>query len=95
MAKLLSYNQRIFEPWFKNPFNLDFVNYRIVEGLEEFWGLEADIPEVVYEHAILQNVDFEWGTWGRAVRSEFLDDWLLSSASPPSKLQANNQRILI
>ena len=56
MAKLLSYNQRIFEPWFKNPFSLDLVNYKIVEGLEEYWGLEADIPEVVYEHAILQNV---------------------------------------
>ena len=95
MAKMLSYNQRIFDPWFKNPFNLDLVNYRIVEGLEEFWGLEADIPEVVYEHAILQNVEFEWGTWGRAVRSEFLDDLPLSSASSPSKLQANNQCIFI
>jgi len=64
----LSYNQMVFDYYPKNPLKLQQVNFRSVENDEEYWGLEAPIPEVVYEHALLQNVEFEWGTWGRGVR---------------------------
>ena len=29
-----------------------------------------DIPALVYEHALLQNVEFEWGTWARPVKTK-------------------------
>ena len=70
MLQILSYNQMVFDYYPKNPFKLPDVRYRVSEDLPEYWGQEDDIPEVVYEHALLQNVEFEWGTWGRGVRLE-------------------------
>ena len=60
----------MFEPLAKNPFKISKpIHYQAAENEVHFHGLEAVIPDVVYEHALLQNVDFEWGTWGRPVRS--------------------------
>lgn len=68
MMKLLSYNQMIFDPWLPDPFSLGEVHFRVLESEEETGGEEAVLAEVVYEHAARENVDFEWGTWARAVR---------------------------
>ena len=68
MIQLLSYNQMIFDPWLRDPFRLGEVHFRILEAEEETWGEEAELPAVVYEHAVRENVEFEWGTWARAVR---------------------------
>ena len=68
MIKLLSYNQMIFDPWLRDPFSLGEVHFRVLEAAEETRGEVAELPRVVYEHAIRENVEFEWGTWGRAVR---------------------------
>ena len=70
ISVILSYNQMMFEPVLKNPLKISSpVQFRISETRPECWGLEAEIADVVYEHALLQNVDFEWGTWARPVRS--------------------------
>ena len=68
MMKLLSYNQMIFDPWLRDPFSLGEVHYRVIEAEEETRGEAGELPEVVYEHAVRESVEFEWGTWGRAVR---------------------------
>ena len=68
MIKLLSYNQMIFDPWLRDPFSLGEVHFRVLEAAEETRGAVAELSEVVYEHALRENVEFEWGTWGRAVR---------------------------
>ena len=68
MIQLLSYNQMIFNPWLRDPFRLGEVNFRVLEAEEETQGEEAELPAVVYEHAVRENVEFEWGTWARAVR---------------------------
>ena len=68
MMELLSYNQMIFSPLLRDPWSLGRVHYRVTECGKESWGEGAELPAVVYEHAELQNVEFEWGTWGRAVR---------------------------
>ena len=68
MMKLLSYNQMIFDPWLRDPFGLGGVHFRVLEAEEETRGEEAELAEVVYEHAVRENVEFEWGTWARAVR---------------------------
>ena len=44
------------------------IKYKLSEEESSIWGEERPIPEVVYEHAILQNVEFEWGTWARPVK---------------------------
>ena len=60
----------MFEPLAKNPFKIPKpIHFKAAENQVDFFGLEAAIPDVIYEHALLQNVEFEWGTWGRAVRS--------------------------
>lgn len=46
----------------------ELLKYKLSEEEQEVWGLEWSIPDVVYEHALLQNVEFEWGTWGRPVK---------------------------
>ena len=84
----------VFDYYPKNPLKLRQVNYRSVENVEEYWGLEAPIPEVVYEHALLQNVEFEWGTWGRGVRLEAgtkLTDWFLNNHISHPRLNSMKQ----
>jgi len=44
------------------------MKYKLCEEEPEVWGLEFIIPDLVYEHALLQNVEFEWGTWSRPVQ---------------------------
>jgi len=44
------------------------IKYKVSEEESSVWGVERSIPEVVYEHALLQNVEFEWGTWARPVK---------------------------
>ena len=68
LIKLLSYNQMIFDPGLRDPFRLGEVNFRVLEAEEATQGEEAELPAVVYEHAVRENVEFEWGTWARAVR---------------------------
>ena len=63
----LSYNQQLFDSCQRNPFKLNNLQFKISEEIWECWGLEFKIPDVVYEHALLQNVEFEWGTWARPV----------------------------
>ena len=63
----LSYNQQLFEGCQRNPFRLKNLQFKISEEKRVFWGVEFNIPDVVYEHASLQNVEFEWGTWSRPV----------------------------
>ena len=63
----LSYNQQLFDSCQRNPFKLDNLQFKISEEIGQSWGLELVIDDVVYEHALLQNVEFEWGTWARPV----------------------------
>ena len=63
----LSYNQQLFDSCQMNPFKLNNLQFRISEEIWDCWGLESEIPDVIYEHALLQNVEFEWGTWARPV----------------------------
>ena len=63
----LSYNQQLFDSCQLNPFKLNNLQFKISEEICQPWGLEFEIPAVIYEHALLQNVEFEWGTWARPV----------------------------
>ena len=45
------------------------VKYQISKTENEISGTEMDITALVYEHALLQNVEFEWGTWARPVKT--------------------------
>lgn len=63
----LSYNQQLFDSCQRNPFKLKSLQFKISEEICQCWGLELLIADVVYEHALLQNVEFEWGTWARPV----------------------------
>ena len=42
--------------------------WRVSEAEEEVWWGAGEIAGIHFEHATLHNVDFEWGTFGRAVR---------------------------
>jgi len=63
------FNQQI-ETFTKNKDDLisKHMKYKVCEEEPEVWGLETMIPDLVYEHALLQNVEFEWGTWSRPVQ---------------------------
>jgi len=45
-----------------------FIKYKILEEQQVVFGLEIEIPEIEYEHALVQDVKFEYGSWGRSVR---------------------------
>ena len=51
---------------FLRPFLKPVIKHKVSE--EQFWCCEGHIEEIKFEHATVQNVDFEWGTFGRAVR---------------------------
>merc|ERR1711973_1038805 len=44
------------------------IHYKISEQQDDFWWSEEVIEEIVFEHATIHNVEFEWGTFGRAYR---------------------------
>ena len=44
------------------------IKYKISEDYDQYWCCEGHIDEIKFEHATIHNVDFEWGTFGRAVR---------------------------
>ena len=67
LIESLSYNQQVFDDCKRNPFGLNNLQFKISEEIGVCWGLEFYIPDVIYEHALLQNVEFEWGTWSRPV----------------------------
>ena len=42
--------------------------YKISEVEVEVWYSTATIQDLIYENALLQNVEFEWGTYSRPVQ---------------------------
>ena len=43
-------------------------HFKIPEQKDIDWFCEGIIDEIKFEHATIHNVDFEWGTFGRAFR---------------------------
>ena len=52
----------------KDPLISSHIKYKLSEEESEVWGLELVIPELVYENVPIQDVKFEYGSWGRSVR---------------------------
>ena len=45
-----------------------FHGSRLARTEDTLWRCTGVIAEIRFEHAVRENVDFEWGTFGRAVR---------------------------
>ena len=45
-----------------------FHRSRLARTEDTLWRCTGVIAEIRFEHAVRENVDFEWGTFGRAVR---------------------------
>ena len=71
IARSLAYNHCLFSPWARDPLRLGAaVLYRAPEAAETAWVVAGEVAAVrgLYEHAALDLVEWEWGSWGRAVR---------------------------
>ena len=71
IARSLAYNHCLFSPWPRDPLRLGAaVLYQASEAAEAAWVLAGEVAAVrgLYEHAALELVEWEWGSWGRAVR---------------------------
>ena len=44
------------------------IKYKTAETEDQVWYSNGTIEDLVYENALLQNVEFEWGTFSRAVQ---------------------------
>ena len=45
-----------------------YTHWRHLRSEDTVWVCPRLIEEIHFEHAVRENVDFEWGTFGRAVR---------------------------
>ena len=45
-----------------------YTHWRHPTSEDIIWQCPRIIDEIHFEHAVRENVDFEWGTFGRAVR---------------------------